>query len=276
MPIPMSATPTVRTTRRPIRSVSSPPPIEPTTDARALTKKKTPTPASVWPKAGSIDRISDGTSRPVQPTSARPTPARTAAGSIRRGAGEAPRDASGSAGRVWSRHGSRHARAGSCSSSTAPTRRPRVTPATIARIEDQVRARGWDVTVVAPEWRRHSGPPARELEGRHPPPRPAVADARADPAGRPSPRRGHEDRDELLRGPARGAVRGDRTADAGRRHRLPRPPRVDPAGAPARTGACRPRRRRRPARPAGRPQPRRDRAGRPARDRGRRRRSRRA
>ena len=27
----------------------------------------------------------------------------------------------------------------------------------VARIEDQVRARGWDVTVVAPEWRRHSG-----------------------------------------------------------------------------------------------------------------------
>lgn len=27
----------------------------------------------------------------------------------------------------------------------------------LARIEDQVRARGWDVQVVAPEWRRHSG-----------------------------------------------------------------------------------------------------------------------
>jgi len=27
----------------------------------------------------------------------------------------------------------------------------------VARIEDQVRARGWDVTVVAPEWRRQSG-----------------------------------------------------------------------------------------------------------------------
>lgn len=27
----------------------------------------------------------------------------------------------------------------------------------VTRIEDQVRARGWDVTVVAPEWRRHSG-----------------------------------------------------------------------------------------------------------------------
>jgi hypothetical protein len=26
----------------------------------------------------------------------------------------------------------------------------------LARLEDQVRARGWDVTVVAPEWRRHS------------------------------------------------------------------------------------------------------------------------
>ena len=28
---------------------------------------------------------------------------------------------------------------------------------TVARIEDQVRARGWDVAVVAPEWRRRSG-----------------------------------------------------------------------------------------------------------------------
>src|SRR5258707_12474766 len=28
--------------------------------------------------------------------------------------------------------------------------------ANAARIEDQVRARGWDVTVVAPEWRRQS------------------------------------------------------------------------------------------------------------------------
>jgi hypothetical protein len=27
----------------------------------------------------------------------------------------------------------------------------------VARIEDQVRGRGWDVRVVAPEWRRHSG-----------------------------------------------------------------------------------------------------------------------
>jgi hypothetical protein len=27
----------------------------------------------------------------------------------------------------------------------------------VARIEDQVRQRGWDVRVVAPEWRRHSG-----------------------------------------------------------------------------------------------------------------------
>ena len=27
----------------------------------------------------------------------------------------------------------------------------------LARIHDQVRARGWEVTVVAPEWRRHSG-----------------------------------------------------------------------------------------------------------------------
>ena len=29
--------------------------------------------------------------------------------------------------------------------------------ANLSRIEDQVRKRGWDVRVVAPEWRRHSG-----------------------------------------------------------------------------------------------------------------------
>ncbi len=29
--------------------------------------------------------------------------------------------------------------------------------ANLTRIEDQVRSRGWDVAVVAPEWRRHSG-----------------------------------------------------------------------------------------------------------------------
>ena len=29
--------------------------------------------------------------------------------------------------------------------------------ANVARIEDRIRARGWDVTVVAPEWRRRSG-----------------------------------------------------------------------------------------------------------------------
>ena len=29
--------------------------------------------------------------------------------------------------------------------------------ANVSRLEDQVRARGWDVRVVAPEWRRHSG-----------------------------------------------------------------------------------------------------------------------
>jgi hypothetical protein len=29
--------------------------------------------------------------------------------------------------------------------------------ANVSRLEDQVRARGWDVTVVAPEWRRRSG-----------------------------------------------------------------------------------------------------------------------
>lgn len=29
--------------------------------------------------------------------------------------------------------------------------------ANLGRLEDQVRARGWDVRVVAPEWRRHSG-----------------------------------------------------------------------------------------------------------------------
>ena len=51
--------------------------------------------------------------------------------------------------------------------------------ATLARIEDQVRSRGWDVTVVAPEWRRASDLRLGELAGGHPPARPAVADARA-------------------------------------------------------------------------------------------------
>ncbi len=27
----------------------------------------------------------------------------------------------------------------------------------VSRMEDQVRARGWDVRIVAPEWRRQSG-----------------------------------------------------------------------------------------------------------------------
>ena len=85
MPMPMRAVASGRTRRRPNRSVRTPPPIEPTTYARALTKKNTPRPASVWSNAGSIDRISDGTRSPVQPTSIRAAQPRIAAGSIRRG-----------------------------------------------------------------------------------------------------------------------------------------------------------------------------------------------
>ena len=72
-----------------MRSVSRPPAIEPPTEAAATTKKKTPMPASVCSKAGSIERISDGTSRPVHPTSSIPAQARAAAIAVRvrRGSG---------------------------------------------------------------------------------------------------------------------------------------------------------------------------------------------
>lgn len=50
----------------------------------------------------------------------------------------------------------------------------------LARIEDQVRARGWDVTVVAPEWRRQSGLRLGNwrkalYRGRRPPPSPITS-----------------------------------------------------------------------------------------------------
>ena len=201
-------------------------------------------PASVWSKAGSIERMSDGTSRPVQPTSSNPAQARMAAIVVCRGesSGHAA-DASGRprcarrattgpppAGRAckvgaWHEPPSRPSPAASCSSSTARTRPPRAWSRTVARIEDQVRARGWDVTVVAPEWRRRSDLRLGNWTEGDPPARPAVADAGPDPAGGRSQGCGHEDRDELLRGSARGAVRRARRPDAGRRHRLPRPPR---------------------------------------------------
>ena len=60
--------------------------------------------------------------------------------------------------------------------------------ANVARIEDQVRARGWDVTVVAPGVAPAVRSAPRELEEGDPPTRPAVADAGPDPAGRRSAR----------------------------------------------------------------------------------------
>src|SRR4051812_4585960 len=130
----------VRTTRRPILSVSRPPPIEPPTDATALTKKKTPTPASSWPNAGSMDRMSDGTSRPAQPRNASPAHARSAAGSIRPGVGEDTPQMLAASRAVYGRdmadakpsgilffvHGANDTSAGHAT--------------TIARLEDQVRA----------------------------------------------------------------------------------------------------------------------------------------
>ena len=109
----------------------------------------------------------------------------------------------------------------------------------VARIEDQVRARGWDVTVVAPEWRRHSE--LRLGNWR------AAVHRRGRPSPMPMPilkagvraRRRDEDRHELLRGPARGAVRGHRAADARGRHRLSHASRLDPGGAEGRARACR-------------------------------------
>ena len=87
-PSAMSRTASGRTIRRPMRSVSRPPAIEPPTEATALTKKKTPMPASVCSNAGSIERISDGTSRPVQPTRASPAQPRAAGDRCPPGVGE--------------------------------------------------------------------------------------------------------------------------------------------------------------------------------------------
>ena len=101
--------------------------------------------------------------------------------------------------------------------------------ATLARIEDQVRSRGWDVTVVAPEWRR-----ASELR---------LGDWRAaiHRRGRPSPMpvpilRGGLRRDAVMkivtnyfedRREALFEVLGPQLlADV---HRLSRPPRLDPS-----------------------------------------------
>src|SRR6185312_2376974 len=68
----------------------------------------------------------------------------------------------------------------------------------VSRLEDEVRARGWDVTVVAPAW-------------------PPVADAGAHPARRRPARCRHAHRHELLRGSTGGPVRSPRPAAPGRR-----------------------------------------------------------
>ena len=107
-------------------------------------------------------------------------------------------------------------------------------------------------------------PPPRQLDEGDPPARPAVADADADPARRDPQGRGDEDRHELLRGPARSAVRRPRPSVDGRRHRLPRPPRLDPGGPARGADPGRGRGRRAPGAARG-TESRRDRAGRPAR-----------
>ena len=119
-------------------------------------------PASVWPKSCSIERISAGTRSPVQPTSisaAQPSAAAIpgrergpegmtemlAGGpgvyrrSMARSAASAPVKLAASAkpsGVLFFIHGANETSEGLVEN--------------VARIEDQVRARGWDVTVVAP------------------------------------------------------------------------------------------------------------------------------
>ena len=197
----------------------------------ALTKKKTPTPASVWPKAGSIDRISDGHEQAGPAEVGEP-------GTGEDGGGFDPAGSEGGhAQMLAAAAGRRMVRAWQPGS---PERHPLLRPRrerdlrgprpTVARIEDQVRARRWDVHGRRTRVATCLGPPARELEER----RSIVA---AGHRRCPCPilraglraRRRDEDRDQLLRGSARGPVRGDRAADAGRRHRLSRPSRVDPA-----------------------------------------------
>ena len=56
----------------------------------------------------------------------------------------------------------------------------------LARIEDQVRARGWDVTVVAPGVAPPVGPAARGMAEGDPPSGSSVADAGPGPAGGPA------------------------------------------------------------------------------------------
>ena len=243
----MRVTASGSTTRRPTRSVSSPPTIEPRHRRRELTKKKTPIPASVWSKAGSIERISDGTRRPVQPTRSSPAQARAAAIRVRQEEGKAmarcyrapwlrrPGDGRGRYRRAMPakaprRHAERRAvlrprrqrDLGGAGRERGPHRGPGPGP-WLGR--DGRRAR------VAPPLR----PPPRQLDEGDPPARPAVADAAADPARRDPQGRGDEDRHQLLRGPARGAVRRPRPAVDGRRHRLPRPPRLDPGASCARS-----------------------------------------
>ena len=101
----------------------------------------------------------------------------------------------------------------------------------VARIEDQVSRRGWDVRVVAPEWRRRSGLRLGNWrKALYRGARPAAISISNVPRG-VGPRGCPEARDQLLRGPARDAARYGRRPDAGRRDRLPRAPRLDPGRA---------------------------------------------
>ena len=107
----------------------------------------------------------------------------------------------------------------------------------VARIQDQVAKRGWEVSVVAPEWRRRSGSSTRGLEAGRLPRRPAADHPDPEPRRRCAQGRRHEDGDVLLRVPARSPVRDDRRADARRRHRLPPASRLDPHRPPGRDRA---------------------------------------
>ena len=226
----MSVTATVSTSRRPIRSVSSPPPIEPPTDATALTKKKTPTPASVCAE-GRLDRPDErrheqaGPAQECEPERRRGS----AAGSIRRGVGEDTPQMLAAAPDVY----------GPGMAAGSAERRPLLRP----RRERDVRGprrdhrpdRGPGPCASLgrhgrrPEWRRASDLRLGNWK--------AAVHRRGRPSPMPVPilRAGlrrdavmkivtnyFEDRREAL-------FDSDRPADAGRRHRLSRASGVDPA-----------------------------------------------
>ena len=148
----------------------------------------------------------------------------------------------------------------------------------VSRIEDQVRTRGWDVRVVAPEWRRRSGLRLgnwRKAIYRREKPNRRCRSRRFGPgSGRDGD---HEGRHELLRGPARVACSTVlRAADC-----WPTSSGTTAIATRSRRSCARSSTRaadagRRPPRPARGAQPRRDRAWSTSWRRGRRRRSRRA